>query len=141
MSSKQANKERRKQIDSRNIRIRIRSRIELNRLCYSVRTISVRIHQHARFVLFVCFLQIHVSVVSLYPSQQLVVVANIDQDLGVPLDGLPQYAKGSGLEVDVVIIGFGFAVHIVLYCIVLYCIISELYALHYCDAVRILGGL
>lgn len=66
------------------------------------------------------FLQIHVSVVGLYPSQQFVIVANIDQDLGVPLDGLPQYAKGSGLEVDVVIVGFGFAVHIVLFEVLFY---------------------
>ena len=52
------------------------------------------------------FLQIHVPVVGFDPAEKLVVVPHVDQDLGVSLDGLPQYAKGTGLEVDGVFVGF-----------------------------------
>lgn len=43
--------------------------------------------------------QVHVSIIGLDPAEQLVVVAQIDQDLGVSRNGLIEYGKGSRLEV------------------------------------------
>lgn len=42
-------------------------------------------------------LQIHVPIVGFDSSKKLVVVSNVDEDLGVPLDGLPQYAERTRL--------------------------------------------
>jgi hypothetical protein len=43
--------------------------------------------------------QIHVAIVGFYPTQQFVVISNIDQDLCIATDRIVQDAKGSGFEI------------------------------------------
>ena len=47
------------------------------------------------------YLQIHVSIVRLDATQNLVIVPNIDQHLRIPLHGLIQNAERAGLEIGV----------------------------------------
>ena len=39
------------------------------------------------------YLQIHMAIIGLHPSKQLVVVSYVDQDLGITPDCLVQYAE------------------------------------------------
>mmetsp|Transcript_2130 Transcript_2130/g.5647 ORF Transcript_2130/g.5647 Transcript_2130/m.5647 type:complete len:226 (-) Transcript_2130:314-991(-) len=60
--------------------------------------------------------QIHVSIVGLDSSQELVVVSNVDQYLRVSFHGSPQDTKGSGFEVCGIRIGILFSVHCAVLC-------------------------
>ena len=51
---------------------------------------------------FSLHLQIHVSIIGLDPTQQLVVISDIDQDLQVPSYSFVEHAEGPSFQVRVV---------------------------------------